>query len=418
MMGYASRPGVDDNGRCVLGCHTSRREYLKKFLFEPLPVESHLDHFLHDHMNAEITTKTIENKQEAVDYLTWTLFYRRLPQNPNYYNLHGVTHRHLSDHLSELIETVLADLAESKCIAIEDDMDLSALNLGMIAAYYNIRYTTIELFASSVTEKTKIKGILNIISNAAEFEDIPIRHHEDRTLRARAAHCPVAMPQDASYSSVATKVNILLQCHFSRTPLPADLRADLHIVLERLPALLLALVDVISSLGFLKPALAVMDMSQMVVQALWSKDSELLQIPHFTTTLAKKCEATVKPKSEDDEDDDEDDEEETVERVPDIRDLPDAFREELLGMDRRQMSDVARFCNRYPDIDVNFEVVGGNEAEADSIVSTPCIQPSMRHCSLVDRVGTLLRMRAYHLPGTSVVFPLVFSQSWCLHGVL
>ena len=44
-------------------CHAPRKEYYKKFLFEPLPVESHLDHFLHDHFVAEIVTRTIENKQ-------------------------------------------------------------------------------------------------------------------------------------------------------------------------------------------------------------------------------------------------------------------------------------------------------------------------------------------------------------------
>ena len=55
----------------------------------------------------------------------------------------GMTHRHLSDHLSELVENTLADLEQSKCIAVEDEMDLSPLNLGMIAAYYYINYTTI-----------------------------------------------------------------------------------------------------------------------------------------------------------------------------------------------------------------------------------------------------------------------------------
>ncbi len=55
----------------------------------------------------------------------------------------GVTHRHLSDHLSELVENTLADLEQSKCVAIEEDTDLSPLNLGMIAAYYYINYTTI-----------------------------------------------------------------------------------------------------------------------------------------------------------------------------------------------------------------------------------------------------------------------------------
>lgn len=85
-----------------------------QFLFEPLPVESHLDAALHDHFVAEIVTRTIENKQDAVDYMTWSFYYRRLTQNPNYYNMHGVSHRHVSDHLSELVETTLADLEQSK----------------------------------------------------------------------------------------------------------------------------------------------------------------------------------------------------------------------------------------------------------------------------------------------------------------
>lgn len=68
-----------------------------------------------------------------------------MTQNPNYYNLNAVSHRHLSDHLSELVETTLNDLVASKCIAIEDEMDVSALNLGMIAAYYNISCKSLHL---------------------------------------------------------------------------------------------------------------------------------------------------------------------------------------------------------------------------------------------------------------------------------
>lgn len=93
MIGRANRPTEDDDAKCVLMCQTSKKDFYKKFLTESLPVESHLDHRMHDHFNAEIVTKTIENKQDAVDYLTWTFLYRRLTQNPNYYNLQGVTHR-------------------------------------------------------------------------------------------------------------------------------------------------------------------------------------------------------------------------------------------------------------------------------------------------------------------------------------
>lgn len=93
MIGRANRPLDDNDAKCVLMCQNSKKDFFKKFLNEPLPVESHLDHRMHDHFNAEIVTKTIENKQDAVDYLTWTFVYRRLTQNPNYYNLQGVSHR-------------------------------------------------------------------------------------------------------------------------------------------------------------------------------------------------------------------------------------------------------------------------------------------------------------------------------------
>ena len=61
-------------------------------------------------------------------------------------NFQGVTHRHLSDCLSELVETTLMDLEKSNCILIKDDANISPLNLGMIAAYYYVSYTTIGSF--------------------------------------------------------------------------------------------------------------------------------------------------------------------------------------------------------------------------------------------------------------------------------
>jgi pre-mRNA-splicing helicase BRR2 len=85
MMGGASNAQPGETARCVLMCQSYKKDFYKKFLYEALPVESHLDHYLHDHFNAEIVTKTIENKQDAVDYLTWSFLYRRMALNPNYY---------------------------------------------------------------------------------------------------------------------------------------------------------------------------------------------------------------------------------------------------------------------------------------------------------------------------------------------
>ena len=48
-----------DSSRCMVLLHTPKKEYFKKFLFEPIPVESHLNHYLANHLNAEIVSKNI-----------------------------------------------------------------------------------------------------------------------------------------------------------------------------------------------------------------------------------------------------------------------------------------------------------------------------------------------------------------------
>lgn len=344
MIGRACRT-TDETGKCVLMCQANKKEYYKKFLYEAIPVESHLDQALHDHFNAEIVTKTIENKQDAVDYLTWTFLYRRLAHNPNYYGLSGTSHRHLSDHLSELVENTLNDLQETKCITIEDEMDVSPLNLGMIAAYYNINYTTVDMFSVSLKSTTKLRGLLEIVASATEFDNIPIRHHEDSLLKRIYERLPVKLA-NPKFDTPRIKTNILLQAHFSRLQLTPDLQSDQSLVLGRVIPLLQACVDVISSNGWLSPALSTMELSQMCVQAMWNQDSPLKQVPFFTSDVIKRCE------------------QHGVESVFDIMEMEDDVRNECLQMDQRKLREVANFVNRYPNIEVGFDV-----ADADSIAS-------------------------------------------------
>ena len=53
--------------------------------------------------------------------------------------------------------------------------------------------------------------------------------------------------------------------------------------------LIQACVDVLSSNGWLSPALAAMELAQMVTQAMWGRDSYLKQLPHFTAEIIKRC---------------------------------------------------------------------------------------------------------------------------------
>ncbi|KAI9991581.1 hypothetical protein PInf_018028 [Phytophthora infestans] len=337
--------------KCVLFCHASKKKFYAKFLYDPLPVESQLEHFLSDHINAEIVTKTIESKQDAVDYLTWTFMYRRFMKNPNYYNLQGATNVHLSDHLSELVETTVNALEESRCIQVVEEEDddegeerLAPLNLGMIAAYYYIKYTTIELFACSLKADSKVRALLTILSSATEFSDLPSRYGEDKKLEGLAKHLKFPVAAGGDYGQPHVKTNVLLQAHFSKQHdrLSPALRQDLDFVLRHAVRLLHAMVDVISSNGWLKPALAAMDLAQMVVQAQWSSESPLLQIPFFTKDTLKKL--------------GEMDLEEEVETPVDILSMEDDARSKLLPLDTQKMSAVAKFCNAFPDVTVQTKV--------------------------------------------------------------
>ncbi|KAI9907622.1 hypothetical protein PsorP6_002761 [Peronosclerospora sorghi] len=359
---HAASPAV----KCVLFCHVSKKKFYTQFLYDPLPVESQLEHFLSDHINAEIVTKTIESKQDAVDYLTWTFMYRRFMKNPNYYNLLGATNVHLSDHLSELVETTVNALEESRCIqVVEEEGDeenegeerLVALNIGMIAAYYYIKYTTIELFACSLKADSKVRALLTILSSATEFSDLPSRYGEDKKLESLAKHLKFPVAAGGDYGQAHVKTNVLLQVHFSKQHdcLSPALRQDLDLILRHAVRLLHAMVDVISSNGWLKPALAAMDLAQMVVQAQWSCDSPLLQIPFFTRDMLTKLKDLGL--------------EAEVETPVDILSIEDDTRSKLLALDTPKMSAVAKFCNAYPDVTVQTKIQqdGKNLPQASTV---------------------------------------------------
>lgn len=321
------------------------RPFYKHVLYENLPIESHLDQALHDLFNSEITSRVITSKQDAVDYLTWTYLYRRLPLNPHYYNLASASHRHISDHLSELVENTLEALSEAKCIQIVDDLYVEPLNLGMIAAYYNIHYGTIEMMSASLQANTRLRGILQVIAAAAEFDWlIVVRSGEEAQLSALHARCPVRLgAASLKFHDPHVKVAILLQCHFSRIELPGELQGDLEIILNRIVPLTYALIDVLSSHGWLAPALAAMEFCQMCVQGLWDSDSPLRQLPHFTAERVKAAGEIG------------------CESVAEFVDLEDAEKLALLrGLPGKSIAEIAALANEYPS-DLEVALLSGAE---------------------------------------------------------
>jgi len=221
MMGRAGRPQYDDQCFAFILVEESKKNFYKKFLYEPFPVESSLWKQLEDPLNAEVAGGWIHTAQDAVDFLTWSFFFRRLLCNPAYYHLQYVGAKDISEYLSRLIQTILQRLEKERCITIlhADQQEgntldisqeqqqqqqkrwleprieqqhrpivttshltpilISSTFLGKVAAFYYLSYKSVGWLDKVWTPRATFMMVLKWLTNCEEFSDIPVRHNEE-----------------------------------------------------------------------------------------------------------------------------------------------------------------------------------------------------------------------------------------------
>lgn len=344
MMGRAGRPQFDNEGVAVVLVHDQKKNFYKKFLYEPFPVESSLLDVLPDHMNAEIVAGTISSTQEAIDYLTYTYFFRRLVQNPSYYDLDSGQVDSLNKYLSNLIGKAFGVLERASCIFVHEDLrTVEPTSFGRIAAYYYLSHQTMQLFRDRLAPSLSLQDLLLIMTDAYEYDQLPVRHNEDLLNEDLAKDCPVEVAA-GTYNSPHTKAHLLLQCHFSRLQLPcSDYYTDLKSVLDQAIRILQAMIDACAENGWLVPALHCVNLIQMIVQARWLEDEPFLCLPYVDDMAARE-----------------------LVRKYDCNQLPvlqmktnrstDLLYKCLSFLDSQQIETVCKVLQELPEISVNFSV--------------------------------------------------------------
>jgi activating signal cointegrator complex subunit 3 len=223
MIGRAGRPGFDTEGKALVMVEESKKSFYKKFLYLPFPVESCLEERMCENLNAEIAIGTISSVADAVGYLTWTFFARRVAANPSYYGADSGKDEDVQAFLLSVVKETTAKLAEHGCIDVDktqDEVDSTVLptTLGRAASDYYLHYRTPKqmLFgvkearklvvitcieesgistpvASGTTNGTGLKPfvrsrrvdevsiawILYALSSTHEFDELPVRHNEE-----------------------------------------------------------------------------------------------------------------------------------------------------------------------------------------------------------------------------------------------
>ena len=268
-------------------CESSKKNFYKKFLYTPFPVESCLRDRLCENLNAEIATGTVNSALDAVGYLMWTFFARRVKANPSYYGAKSSSSDHVEEFLSLVADTTLNNLRNEGCVEIDENDDVKASTLGKACSEYYLDHKTPKqmqfglrqcakliaaenpsiddsgkapslrpLVRSDRLDEVSIAWLLYSLCATHEFDELPVRHNEEflnEELSEAVMWGPdtsAVMSKDGRagyidpevYEDSHTKGFLLVQAHLERARLPiSDYINDSKTVMDSVPRLLAAM---------------------------------------------------------------------------------------------------------------------------------------------------------------------------------
>lgn len=339
------KPNNDCDSKVLIFTRSHNLNFYNKFLNECLPIETCLTLSIQDILMNEISFGVIKNKQHCIDLMTFTFFYHRLKKNPTYYGVSDISHLGISEFLSEFVEELLNELKESNFIEFKlesesesndnDDVleTIEPLYVAVIASYHNVSFKTIKNFLT-LDNQTKLKNMFLILTTAFEFEGLEMRPNEKSILSSLNKQIPFKTTED--FKSPFFKAFVLLQAYLLRIPLPYELSLDLKFILKKILNVLYSCIDVLSTEGFLNVT-KLMDLSQLIIHALWYNDNLLKQVPFFDDNTLLRCS------------------ENNIETIFDIMSLDDNKKKTIIDLENVKLSKVAEFINKYPNIDIGYD---------------------------------------------------------------
>jgi antiviral helicase SLH1 len=300
MLGRAGRPQFDNSGVARIFTQDAKKDFYKHFLHTGFPVESSLHTVLDNHLCAEVSAETILTKQDALDYLTWTFFFRRLHKNPSYYGLQISAEEHntiaaqqlANDFMVDMVNKSLGELMLSKCVEVFPNGDVDPTPLGKIMSYYYLSHKTIRHLVKHAKPKAGLVDVLSWMSSATEYDELPVRHNEDLinaelSDNLRYSGNIFGLPMWDPH----VKAFLLLQAHMARVDLPiSDYVGDQTSVLDQAIRIIQASIDVLTELNYLSSCLEMMKLLQCIKSARWPEDSPLAIFPGVN---AESLEATM-----------------------------------------------------------------------------------------------------------------------------
>ncbi|KAF7284822.1 hypothetical protein GWI33_021579 [Rhynchophorus ferrugineus] len=288
MAGRAGRPQFDDKGIACVMVQESKRNFYRKFLYEPFPVESNLLETLPDHVNAEIANGNIVSKSQLVEFIESTFFFRRLLANPNYYQLDANSDP--LEFVSDLADSVTDTLQQHNCVARSETENIKNFYettfLGMLGCQYYLSYKTVHFLSENMLPDNSIDDLLLLICQVEEYKLFPVRHNEDNINKDLARELDVR--SNFPFDSPSLKVLLMIKCYLLDANLPnQEYVLDLKSVLDQIIRIIHAMMSLAAGRYWLDCTLKLVYVCQMLIQGYMISESNLIMLPYINRNNLK-----------------------------------------------------------------------------------------------------------------------------------
>lgn len=210
----------------------------------------------------------------------------------------------------------------------------------------DVMYDSYSWYHHTLNEHSILKSLPETFAGSAEFRkvNLPTTTAERENIGALMGKVRSQMQKPKYNHPVVVKGNVLLHSHLLRKT--ADLseksKEDLNFMLRYSNSLVDAMITVCQHQDWLQTAVNCIEFSQHITQGIWTKDSSLLQLPHFTENEVKHCE---KGKGAN-----------RANNLAAYLKVPDDQKKGLVNMTEAEKNDVLTCCALMPNITVETGV--------------------------------------------------------------
>lgn len=216
----------------------------------------------------------------------------------------------------------------------------------------NVMYDSYAWYHHTLSEHTLIKNLPETLAGSAEFRqrNMPASAAERDEISSIMGKLRSQMLKPKFQHPVCIKGNVLLHAHLCRQTegMSAKLKEDMKYMLQNSGSLIEAMISVCKHQESLKAALNCITFGQHITQALWVKDNELLQLPHFGSEEAG---YVINGKK-------------SVKGLAQYITVPDEEKKGVVNFNEEQKKDVFDCCKIIPDLKVETKIFVDDDEDA------------------------------------------------------